>query len=149
MRDDFGDRDTGIAADADARSVARGALFGLFVVLVGIGLCYACQAVVSLRSKRYCTCWECYDRFVEGPDADAFHGFPAEHLQVAGSMAIWIGMLFVLPYVWGRVMERFDRVFASLSLGKPDPGRCASCGYDLTGLPIGVVCPECGRKRAP
>ncbi len=25
-------------------------------------------------------------------------------------------------------------------------GRCASCGYDLSGLPGGTTCPECGRR---
>ena len=28
---------------------------------------------------------------------------------------------------------------------RPRPGRCAECGYDLTGNESGV-CPECGRK---
>jgi hypothetical protein len=28
----------------------------------------------------------------------------------------------------------------------PLPRECDECGYDLTGLPLGAVCPECGRR---
>lgn len=33
----------------------------------------------------------------------------------------------------------------SLSMHIP----CLSCGYDLFGVPLRVVCPECGRRRSP
>ena len=29
---------------------------------------------------------------------------------------------------------------------RPKPGHCPTCGYDLTGLDDGSVCPECGER---
>ncbi len=32
--------------------------------------------------------------------------------------------------------------------GKPAPPKCDACGYDMRGLPLGSVCPECGKGVA-
>ena len=49
--------------------------------------------------------------------------------------------LFVLPTAW---LFHRDRRHVSWAAA----GRCVRCGYDLSGLPPGAACPECG-KTAP
>lgn len=56
--------------------------------------------------------------------------------------------LFVVP-VW-MVVVVFGAVwgfFWWLLPGRIAPGCCVSCGYDLRGIAVEAVCPECGRKK--
>ncbi len=32
--------------------------------------------------------------------------------------------------------------------GRGNPFRCGSCGYDMSGLPQNVICPECGFRHS-
>ena len=60
---------------------------------------------------------------------DAARAFPLLWVPVA---------VFVLSAILGAVRAHPKHI----------PGTCFSCGYDLTGLDDGAVCPECGSDRA-
>ena len=56
-----------------------------------------------------------------------------------GCVPLWLPALLIAApsaWLWWRDRQRW---------GLGPAGRCAACGYDLTGLPAGAACPECGR----
>lgn len=59
----------------------------------------------------------------------------------------------VIAVVSASIIAAF-RFAVPCLIRRREPGRCASCEYDLTGLPPGegtggVTCPECGRASTP
>ena len=54
---------------------------------------------------------------------------------------IWLPLLLIAsigtPWLWRWIN------------GADDPRLCTECGYNLTGLPIGTCCPECGHSPPP
>jgi hypothetical protein len=61
---------------------------------------------------------------------------------VVANCAVWTGgglLGYGVHQLWGAVRRRSPRY---------KPGRCRSCGYDLTGNVSGV-CPECGGAVVP
>lgn len=59
-------------------------------------------------------------------------------LETAGNTAFWGGAVWI-AWAWLGRWRRLSRQRA---------GRCAGCGYDMKGLALGAVCPECGAMRA-
>lgn len=61
----------------------------------------------------------------------------------AGPVAgLLLGVGLRCAYVNPRVWQRFRGVLS-------EHGRCARCGYDLTGTPAAPACPECGTPVRP
>ena len=56
-------------------------------------------------------------------------------ISVEYILAVWL--LVIPPAIW---------ILRTRDLGKPRPGRCEFCGYDLRATPD--QCPECGRAPA-
>ena len=59
------------------------------------------------------------------PTGDRFRLWPA--------VALWLHLVGLILFLRWRRQEL-----------RPKPGTCPTCGYDLTGLATGAVCPECG-----
>lgn len=68
----------------------------------------------------------------------------------AASGATWRSLvLSVWPLASGVLLFAGAGPLARVVLlGRPRPGRCSCCGYDLQGLG-GAPCPECGTASAP
>ncbi len=58
---------------------------------------------------------------------------------VSGLAAAGVGVVLV-----GAMVMRYRACTV-----RRDPGRCATCGYDLTGLEEAGECPECGEPFVP
>ena len=67
---------------------------------------------------------------------DAHQDFAGRLIQIPCAYLVAVSM--VLPITWFRSWRRRCRIAA-----RARAGRCARCGYDLTGNVSGV-CPECG-----
>jgi hypothetical protein len=55
---------------------------------------------------------------------------------------------FPIPLLMVLVGAATGRSVWRYRVASRNPGRCAICGYDLTGLPTGHACPECGSHVA-
>jgi hypothetical protein len=78
----------------------------------------------------------------------AFGWFTSDSQHMAGAVVVCVlfGFAFANRYWRRHDLRRRRDFYASI-------GRCASCGYDLTRLPIEsdgcIVCPECGAAWRP
>lgn len=64
---------------------------------------------------------------------------------VSGGMGTVI--VVVVMAWWLPELRRLGKLEARPGEWKPDPMECVHCSYDLAGLPIDAMCPECGTQR--
>jgi hypothetical protein len=80
-----------------------------------------------------------------GPGGFRFHG--GRYTAADGQETAWWvrrrGGYVVVPYWMLLVAPSAGTVWMFLRPRRFGPGRCAGCGYDLSGL--SAACPECGR----
>ena len=65
-----------------------------------------------------------------------FHHAGEQGDVVLPMWCLWLAVAAPTAYLWCRDRRRFA------------PGLCQRCGYDLSGLPPGGACPECGKGAA-
>ena len=128
----------------DARAVARAGVVGCVCIILGVLVRGVGGFAVDLRRLSCCDCSQCYPLFIEGPDADALHGFPAGLVKGVGMLVVVAGVALGVPAAFRWLCAQVAGVLAELSHRPIDPMVCPHCRYDLTGLPAGSRCPECG-----
>jgi hypothetical protein len=78
------------------------------------------------------------------------YGAPSGYIELVTLpyLPVWAGMAAdtgVYAGVWIGVVYGVSALRRRLRRGA---GQCAKCGYDLSGTPVGMACPECGFVRA-
>ena len=117
-------------------------------MLIGFALALVSWIAQAIRAAEYCHCPQCYDLFIAGPKADAFHSFPTGFILQVGGFSVMLGLWLALPGVATSIWRQLIVGFRDLAHRPVDPLRCPACRYNRTGLPPDAVCPECG-SQAP
>lgn len=128
----------------DSPAVARAGVVGCVCIILGVLVRGVGAFAVDLRRLSCCDCSQCYPLFVEGPEADALHGFPAGLVKGVGMLVVVAGVALGVPAAFRWLCAVVADSTAKLIHRPVDPMACPHCRYDLTGLPAGSRCPECG-----